>query len=618
MTHNFLRLAGLGRLIGAALTAAIVSACAAGPARVDAGNASTVNINTPMEAPKWAQLERQILTDSVPAAKEFFAKYFDDRGYLLCFVRWGANDGADDAFENFNGWPELHSLGASDDILQMYMKGHEGMIKQYSEAKTVETPMGRDGMYVKEFAANQDWQHHGEGLQLFSRMALSSPSDSKYIERVKRFSGMYMGEDPDATNYDPQHKIIRSMLNGSKGPMLRKATALDWVGDPFDVSKFDALHGEGTFKQFLAHYQEYTDVVGDHFLNLVATSLPANAYFATGEDKYKQWVVDYMDAWLERMKQNNGIIPSFVDLDGTVGGKDGRWWGNAYGWGFSPVNPVTNKRENRNRVHRALVGFNDALWLTGDQKYVDAWRNQINAVNAAARTVNGKTEYPTMHGKDGWFGWRERPWDIGAFEVWYWSQKPEDLARVPKNDWIEYLQGRNPGYPETALAKDLDIIKRRVEGVRKDTTTKDTRLADNMLDLNPVTTDALIELAEGGWEPGREGALLNARLRYFDPARKRAGLPEDVAALVSELSDTGTAVTLVNLNKTQPRTVVVQGGAYAEHQIESVEWNGKTVQVGAPSFSVTLEPGAGGKLTLKMKRYSATPTVKFPAGVAGS
>jgi hypothetical protein len=202
--------------------------------------------------------------------------------------------------------------------------------------------------------------------------------------------------------------------------------------------------------------------------------------------------------------------------------------------------------------------------------------------------------------------------------VWYWSQKPEDLARVPKNDWIEYLQGRNPGYPETALAKDLETIKHRVEGVRKDTTTKDTRLADNMLDLNPVTTDALIELAEGGWEPGREGALLNARLRYFDPARKRAGLPEDVAALVSELSDTGTAVTLVNLNKTQPRTVVVQGGAYAEHQIESVEWNGKPVPVGGPSFSVTLEPGAGSKLTLKMKRYSATPTVRFPAGVAGS
>jgi hypothetical protein len=598
-------------VVGGVLAAAALSACAAGRSESSAAAASgsTVAISTPMAAPKWAQLERQLLADNVPAAKEFFNKYFDDRGYLLCFVRWGANDGADDAFENFNHWPELHSLGASDEILQMYMKGHEGMIKQYSDAKTVETPMGRDGMYVKEFAANQDWQHHGEGSQLFNRMALSAPTDPKYIDRVKRFSGMYMGEDPDAPNYDPEHKIIRSLLNGSKGPMLRKATSLDWVGDPFDVSKFDALHGEGTFKQFLAHYQEYTDVAGDHFLNLVATTLPANAYFATGEEKYKRWVVDYMDAWLERMKQNKGIIPSFVGLDGKVGST---WWMNAYGWGFSPVNPVTNKREDRNRVPRALVGFNNALWLTGDMKYVDAWRDQMNAVNANARTVNGKTEYPSMYGKDGWYGWRDRPWNIGAFEVWYWSQKPEDLARVPKNDWVEYLQGRNASYPESALTKDIESIQRRVEGIRKDNTAPDTRLADNMLDLNPAATNALIQLAEGGWEPGRDGGLLNARLRYFDPARKRAGLPEDVAALISEMSDTGTGVTLVNLNTTQPRTVVVQGGAYAEHQIESVDWNGKTIPVGASSFSVTLDPGAGGKLALKMKRYSKSPTVRFP------
>ena len=123
--------------------------------------------------------------------------------------------------------------------------------------------------------------------------------------------------------------------------MLRKATAIDWVGDPFDVKGFNAEHGESTFDQFLAHYQEYTDVAGDHFLNLVATTLPMNAYLLAGEPKYTTWILGYMDAWLDRMKQNGGIIPSFVDLDGTIGGADGKWWSNAYGWGFSPVNPVT-------------------------------------------------------------------------------------------------------------------------------------------------------------------------------------------------------------------------------------------------------------------------------------
>src|SRR3954465_11437463 len=88
-----------------------------------------LTVATPMAAPKWAQLERQLLADNVPPAREFFKKYFDDRGYLQVVVRWGADDGADDAFENFNYWPDLYALGASDEIMQMYVKGHEGLIK---------------------------------------------------------------------------------------------------------------------------------------------------------------------------------------------------------------------------------------------------------------------------------------------------------------------------------------------------------------------------------------------------------------------------------------------------------------------------------------------------------
>ena len=57
------------------------------------------------------------------------------------------------------------------------------------------------------------------------------------------------------------------------------------------------------------------------------------------------------------------------------------------------------------------------------------------------------------------------------------------------------------------------------------------------------------------------------------------------------MSDTGTDVTLVNVSTTTPRTLVVQGGAYGEHVIESVDWNGKTVPVGKPNFTVTLNPG---------------------------
>ena len=424
------------------------------------GAGTTIHIATPMPAPEWATLERRILADSVPAAKAFFAKYYDERGYFRHFVRWGANDGPDDAFENTAGWPELHALGASDEILQLHLRAWEGMIRQFTEARTTDVPIGRQGMYYKDFSVQSDWMHHGEALRTFNVLALSVPSLPAYQKRARAYAAFYMGEDPAAPNYDPRHKIIRSMLNGSRGPMLRKATSLDWVGDPFDVSKFIALHGEDSYEQFLAHYQEYTDVVGDHFLNLVATTLPLNAYLLNNEPKYKRWLVEYMDAWLARMKQNGGVIPSYVALDGTIGGPEGKWWSNAYGWGFSPVNPVTRQREDRNRIPRATVGFANALLVTGDQKYADAWRAMIAAVNAHTRTVDGRTEYPTMYGDRGWYGWRAAPWNVGALELWYWSMKSEDRPRIGRNAWVDYLEGRNPGFPETALKRDLEKTSR--------------------------------------------------------------------------------------------------------------------------------------------------------------
>jgi hypothetical protein len=217
-----------------------------------------------------------------------------------------------------------------------------------------------------------------------------------------------------------------------------------------------------------------------------------------------------------------------------------------------------------------------------------------------------------MYGPDGWYGWQNQPWNVGAFEVWYWSMKPDDLERTAQDPWVAYLQGSNPMYPETTLQKDLQTIEKRLAQVRADTSTPDHRLADNMMDFNPVAVDGLIRLTLGGMPPGRDGGLLNARLRYFDLSRKRAGLPEDVGALVSELSDTRTVVTFVNLNKTAPRAIVVQGGAYAEHRIESVQVGRETVSVNAPSFTLNLAPGSGASLTLKMKRYSEKPTESFP------
>lgn len=197
-------------------------------------------------------------------------------------------------------------------------------------------------------------------------------------------------------------------------------------------------------------------------------------------------------------------------------------------------------------------------------------------------------------------------------QVWYWSMRSDDRERVANDDWVAYLDGTNPDFPTAALRADLRSIERRLERMRADDLSPEQRLADNMLNYNPAATEALIQLMMGGMQPSVGGELLNARLRYFDPERRRAGIPPDVAALVSEMTNTRTVVTLVNLSATAARTVIVQGGAYGEHFIEAVTSPAGRATVDAANFVVELAPRSGATLTLAMRRYAATPTILHP------
>src|SRR5262249_62310840 len=111
--------------------------------------------------------------------------------------------------------------------------------------------------------------------------ARGSPHPSARLsrQRVRRFAAFSLTEEAGAPNYDPRHKIIRSLFNGSRGPLLRKATAVDWAGDPIEVeNRFRLGHSERSYKEMLEHFKDYNDIVGDHPVNLLATSLALNAY----------------------------------------------------------------------------------------------------------------------------------------------------------------------------------------------------------------------------------------------------------------------------------------------------------------------------------------------------
>ena len=606
-------------------SAALVAGCAKGSSSKPLEQSVVLHGTNTGEVPEWAILQRRLIAKMSDACQVFYDKYFDERGYFLCFERWGANDGPDDAIENLNGWPLLHAIGAPDKIRDLYNQGWEGHLQQFTEAKTVDVPIAREGMFYKEFTTQLDWQHLAEELTSFNVMGLSEPGHSANLDRVKRFAGLYMGEDPEAPNWDPKLRIIKSMMNGSRGPMLRDATALDWAGDPFDTTNFFMVHGEDSYEETLHHYDEYTEVIGDHPLNLFSTTLALNAFALSGDGKYRDWLLGYVDAWAMRAEQNDGILPSNVGLDGQFGSSyDGKWYAGTYGWGFSPYDPVTEKNANRNRVPRTIIGFFNAYLLTNDDRYLDVWRKQTDVINAQQRVgEDGQVQTPIMYGDEGWYGWRNGLCQDNGLDIWWFSMKPTDRARAQAgHPWVNWLEGKNADWPVASLQADLLEIDDRLHLIDADETTAETRLADAVLDFNPaVVTNLLhqtmgaIHIARPSWSktsPFAGGAPLYARLRHFNYAKRRAGLPDGVAALVTGMTDKTTELELVNLDADVSKEVVIQGGGYAEHQIRTVEVDGEKSEVDASFFRLMLAPGAVVSLSLEMDRYINTPTLAFP------
>ena len=261
--------------------------------------------------------------------------------------------------------------------------------------------------------------------------------------------------------------------------------------------------------------------------------------------------------------------------------------------------------------------------MTGDDAYLQLWRTQTDKINAQAKLINGVLSAPTMYGKDGWYGHKPGLYRTNGLEIWYMSMREDDFKRADTNHpWVQYLMGQNRDYPQTALRDALERVRTMMTHLRADKTTPKTRLADAVLNFNPVSVTALMHMINGGihiarppWSktsPSQGGALLYARLRHFDPVNKRAGLPEGIAALVSQLTDTLTTVTVINTDPVINRALIIQAGGYGEHQFLSVEIDGKTTDLNSRHAYFEVAAGCGAVLKFTMQRHVNVPTLKHP------
>ena len=252
---------------------------------------------------------------------------------------------------------------------------------------------------------------------------------------------MYLGEDPEAANYDPEKKIMRASMNGSRGPKM-EWTKRDWIPTnanlvyyplPYDdipgvESSTGWINDSPQDDQFGRIVKTMSDRMakGDTAINMTATPLIANAYLYSGDEKYVRWVKDYVGGWVERTKANGGITPDNVGLSGRVGEyTNGNWWGGYYGWRWP--------RGGMDVVLAAYTASKVAVLLTGDRDWFELPRSQLRVMQSKARSGRTGREIPLRYDNTrGWHHYMPEP-PYSAVNLWAVTQEAQDWTRWSKS-----------------------------------------------------------------------------------------------------------------------------------------------------------------------------------------
>jgi hypothetical protein len=136
-------------------------------------------------------------------------------------------------------------------------------------------------------------------------------------------------------------------------------------------------------------------------------------------------------------------------------------------------------------------------------------------------------------------------------------------------------------------------------------------------EFNPIYFEGLAQMLFGAPMHISHGGLQHGKLRYFDGEKSRPGLPEDVSAMVSEVSSDHLRVEVVNLSESHPRSLILQAGSFGENRFDKVtitaeDGSSATHDVNSKWLTVDLLAGAGATLEFTYRRFVNKPTYETP------
>ena len=285
--------------------------------------------------PAWALMERNLIALMEESGRLFARQYFERGGGTLL-----AED-VDDLYEQVYNFGLFYAIGAADDLLDLHFRNWNAVTRisddrinhrtRYNDHKKVFRPSIHNEFWNLDQA--MEWHHLGEGNMAFYDFGVADPTVSENMRRARSFAAMFIGEDPQAPNWDPEYRILRSPFHSSQGPklhadaeyantMLLAGRGLGGQANYYGVraSLYPIVKNlETRWFENPARRKQIVDLFDRLVLqcdtpnSLAATALVTNAYLYTGDDKYKQWVLNYTEAWMERTEKNGGICPDNVD-----------------------------------------------------------------------------------------------------------------------------------------------------------------------------------------------------------------------------------------------------------------------------------------------------------------
>ena len=169
----------------------------------------------------------QLMEDAVQPMVDKYA----ERGGTFYYA-----DDVDDLYERTYNWGLFYAMGADRRVLDLGLQQWHATTRFFADDIVSRVhPRFKPQIHNEYFnlatPGASEWYHKGEANMAFYHFGLADPTISENVRRARRFAAMYMDEDPDAPNYDPQHRIFRSPIQSSVGPLhhAHLENAIGWL-----------------------------------------------------------------------------------------------------------------------------------------------------------------------------------------------------------------------------------------------------------------------------------------------------------------------------------------------------------------------------------------------------